>query len=70
MEGRSSSHCEGGETLEQVVQRGCGCPIPGSSQGQVEWRFEQPDLVKDDPAHGRVVGLDDLQRSFPTQTVL
>ncbi|KAK4819096.1 LOW QUALITY PROTEIN: hypothetical protein QYF61_025355 [Mycteria americana] len=28
-------HYEGGETLEQVAQRSCGCPIPGSVQGQV-----------------------------------
>ena len=26
---------EGGETLEQVVQRSCGCAIVGSVQGQV-----------------------------------
>ena len=25
---------EGGGTLEQVAQGGCGCPIPGSIQGQ------------------------------------
>ena len=29
-------------------------------QGQVGWGFEQPDLVKDVPAHGRGVGLDDI----------
>ena len=23
-------YCEGGETLEQDVQRGCECPLPGS----------------------------------------
>ena len=51
---------EGGETLEQVAQRRCGCPIIGSVQGQVEWSFEQPHLVKDVPAHGRGVGLGDL----------
>ncbi|KAK4832498.1 hypothetical protein QYF61_023545 [Mycteria americana] len=28
-------HCEGGEALEQVAQISCGCPIPGSVQGQV-----------------------------------
>ncbi|KAK4824765.1 hypothetical protein QYF61_018499 [Mycteria americana] len=47
-----------GETLEQVAQRSCGCPIIGSVQDQVGWGFEQSDLVKDVPAHGRVVGLD------------
>ena len=51
---------EGGETWEQVAQRSCGCPITGSVQGQVGPGFEQPDLVKDVPAHGRGLGLDDL----------
>jgi len=59
-----------GETLEKVAQRSCGCPVIGSIQGQVVWGFEQPGLVKDVPAHGRGVGLDDLQRSFPTQIML
>ena len=36
--------CEGGETLEQVAQRGCGCPLPGSIQGQAGWDCEQPGL--------------------------
>ncbi|KAK4831240.1 hypothetical protein QYF61_016472, partial [Mycteria americana] len=36
---------EGGEALEQVTQRSCDCPIPGSVQGQVGWGFEQPGLV-------------------------
>jgi len=26
---------EGGETLVQVTQRSCGCPLPGSVQGHV-----------------------------------
>ena len=47
---------EGGEALAQVAQRGCGCPIPGSVQGQVGWGFEQPGLVEGVPAHGRGVG--------------
>ncbi|KAK4832523.1 hypothetical protein QYF61_023855 [Mycteria americana] len=29
-------HYEGGEALEQVAQRNCGCPIPGSVQDQIE----------------------------------
>ena len=36
--------------------RGCGCPIPGSVQGQVGWGLEQPGLVEGVPAHGRGVG--------------
>ena len=53
-------YCEGCETLEQVAQRSCGCPIIGSVQGEVGWDFEQPDLVEGVPAHGRKVGLGDL----------
>ena len=49
-------HREGGEALEQVSQRGCGCPLPGSVQGQVGWGFEQPGLVEGVPAHGRGLG--------------
>ena len=59
-----------GEPLEQVAQRSCGCPIIGNVRSQVERGFEQLDLVKDVSAHGREVGLDDLQRSLPTQTML
>jgi len=44
---------DGGEALAQVVQRSCGCPLPGSVQGQVGWGFEQPGLVEGVPAHGR-----------------
>ena len=51
---------EDGETLAQVAQRGCGCPVPGTIQGQVGQGSEKPDLVEDVPAHGRGVGLDDL----------
>jgi len=32
----------------------------GSVQGQVGQCFEQPDLLKDVPAHGRVFGQDNL----------
>ncbi|KAK4814803.1 hypothetical protein QYF61_027248 [Mycteria americana] len=39
-------HYEGGEALEQVAQRSCGCPVPGSVQGQVGWGFEQAGLVE------------------------
>ena len=34
---------EGGETLAQVAQRSCRCPIPGNIQGQVGRGSEQPD---------------------------
>ena len=39
-----------------IAQRSCGYPTIGSVQGQVGQGFEQHDLVKDVPAHGR--GLD------------
>ena len=51
-------YSEGGETLEQVVQRGSGGPITGNIQSQVGRGSEQPDLVEDVPAHCREVGLD------------
>ena len=60
----------GGETLEQVAQRGGKCPIPGNIQGEVGQSSEQPDLVVDVPAHCRGGGLDDLSRSPLTQTIL
>ena len=55
VEGAASGH-EGGEALEQVAQRSCGCPLPSSAEGQVGWGFEQPGLVKGVPAHGSRVG--------------
>jgi len=51
---------EGGETVEQIAQRGCGGPIPGDIQDQVGRGSEQPGLVEDKPAQCRGVGLDDL----------
>lgn len=48
----------GGEALVQVVQRSCGCPIPGCVQGQVEQGPGQPDLVGGSVA---------LNRSFETR---
>jgi len=47
---------ESGEVLAQVAQRSCGCPLPGSVQGQVGWGFELPGLAEGIPAHGRGVG--------------
>lgn len=52
-------YCEGGETLEQVAHKSCGCPILGSVQGQAGQGFEQ-DFEQDVPAHGRAIELDDL----------
>ncbi|PKU41234.1 hypothetical protein llap_8471 [Limosa lapponica baueri] len=53
---RKKFYCEAGETPEQVAQRSCRCPIPGSVQDQAGWGFEQPGLVGGVPAHGRGVG--------------
>ena len=46
---------ESGERLEQVAQRSCGCAIIGRVQVQLGRGFEQCDLVKDVPVHGRRV---------------
>jgi len=46
---------EGGETLAQVAQRSCGCPLPSRAQGQVGWISEHPGLVEYVPADGRGV---------------
>ena len=51
---------EGGETEEQIAQRGSGDPITVNIQGQVGQGSEQCGLVEDVPAHCRGVGLDDL----------
>ena len=53
-------HLEGGEALEHVAQRSCGCPIPGGVQDQVGRGPGKPDLVGGIPAHGRGLELDDL----------
>jgi len=42
--------------VTRVAQRSCGCPLPGSVQGQVGWSSDHPGLVEDVPAHGRGVG--------------
>jgi len=50
----------GGEALEQIAQRGGGCPLLGDIQGQTGQGSEQPDLAVDVPVHCRGVGLDGL----------
>ena len=51
---------ESGQVLEQAAQGGCGCPLPGGVQDQVEWGPGQPGLVPDmkvdGPACGREAG--------------
>lgn len=51
---------EGGEALTQDTQKSCVCPIPGNVQGEVEWGFEKPGLVKDVSAHGSGLEEDDF----------
>ena len=50
---RKFFHTVGGDTLEQVAQGGCGCPIPGGIQGQAGCGSGQPGLLVGDPAHSR-----------------
>jgi len=45
---------DGGEALEQVAHRSCGCPLPRCIQGEFGWGFEQSGLVEG--VHGRGVG--------------
>jgi len=40
-------------SLEQVLQGGCGCPIPGGIQCQAGCGSGQPGLVVGDPAHSK-----------------
>ena len=53
-------YSEGGEELEQVAQRGCGCPITEGLQGQVGWDSKKPDRVIGNPACGGGLKLCDL----------
>jgi len=50
---RKLLHTEGGDTLEQVAQGGCGCPIHGGIQGQAGCGSGLRGLVVGDPAHSR-----------------
>jgi len=49
-------YCEGGKALDEVAQRSCGCPLPGSIQGQVGCISEQRGLVESLPVRGRGSG--------------
>jgi len=67
---KESVYCDDGEALEQVAKSICGCPLPGSVQGQVGWGFEQLGPVEGVPANGRGVRTRRSLRSLPTQTVV
>lgn len=60
----------GGETLEQIAQHVCGCPLTGSIQGRAGWGYEQSGLEGGFPAHSRELGLNDLKGPFPNQIIL
>lgn len=49
--------------------RGGGCLIPENTDCQVGWGADLPDLVEGVPAVCRRIGLDELYRSLPTQTI-
>ena len=50
--------------LEQVAQRDCGCPFPGSTQGQAGWASEQPGLEGGVPAYSKGLEDNDLKGPF------
>jgi len=39
----------GGKALEYFAWGSCGCPFPGSAQGQVGWSSEKPGLMEGVP---------------------
>jgi len=57
-------YCESSETLQQVHQRSCECPLSGSIQGQAGWGFEQPGLEGGVPVYSGGLELDDLRVPF------
>lgn len=61
-------HCEGCEALEQVAQKSCVRPTPGSAEGQIGWGLEQP-LGEGVLAYGSSIRTRWFLRFLPTQTV-
>lgn len=58
---------EGGDTLEQVAQKGCEgceCPLARSIQDQARWSFEQSGLRGDVSSYIRGLELDYLKGPF------
>ena len=47
------------DSLEQVAQGGCGCPIPAGIQDQAGCGSGQPGLLVGDPVHSRGLELDE-----------
>ena len=52
------------DQVNQAAQKSCGCPIPGSAQGQVGCGSGQPELVGGVTAHGRRLEIDGLSDLF------
>ena len=52
---RRNFFTKGGDTLEQVAQGGCGCPISGGIQGQAGCGSGQSGLLVGNPAYSRGV---------------
>ena len=46
--------------MEQVAQRGGGCPIPGDTESQAGQSFEHPDRAVGVPVHCKEIGLGGL----------
>lgn len=61
---------ECGEALEQVAQKSCGCPIPGSVQSQLGGGSKEPGWVEGVPLNNRGVGTRCSLKSPPTQVIL
>jgi len=55
MQLRKKFFTKGGDTLVQVAQGGCVCPIRGGIQGEVGYGSGQPDPMVGNPARGRGV---------------
>jgi len=51
---RKNFFTQGGDTLEEVAQGGCGCSITGGIQGQARCVSGKPGLVVGDPTHSRL----------------
>lgn len=58
------------ESLEQVLQRTCGCSICEALKARLDGALEQPDLASGNPADGREVGTMWPLSSPPTSPIL
>lgn len=59
-----------GKLMTQGPQRTCSSSVIGSAQGLNGHDFGHPDIVQAVLPNGRVVEIDNLGRSFPTQNIL